>query len=439
MRTLTAVGILLMTVSVPLLIYGLTGPTIEYNFFVKIFGQSYKVEETTRTIIGTDGLVQWLWQHEAYLGAFFLVVFGVGIPLAKYIVFGFWITGLGPRATVNWSLSIVQRLSKWAAVDAVCSAIVVGMLLKLPSVSAQHGPAYMSFVMYCIISTLAFSCLPGELEVDDPQPSPLNLAIAAKLTNPRTRASVLVVSLASFLMLLTLAGGSHTVHMWVPKQVMADAVDDLIKRAESNANDRVRQAGGIPLPRMTPQIRDQIRQAAASLPQIDAKVSVSGCIHRLFGSANAYSVYGSLVLSVCIVFLPVIYAVLSAAKALSMTEWSEYQPTGRDPLNTIPEDHSVKGELSPWHAIDKFRAFARDLSMLDVLAVGLVLGHLITTDEQALRTGLEPQFLFLVMAGVAWHIHIFLCSCIQASAHCEYKQEPEAEVCSSTGSTGGMY
>jgi uncharacterized paraquat-inducible protein A len=439
MRILTAVGILLMAASVPLLIHGLYGPTIKYTFHVKIFGQSFPVIERERTLIGENGLVQWLWNNNSLFGAFFLVFFGILIPLVKYAVFGFWISGLGCRSTANWALCITQRLSKWAAVDAVCSAIVVGMLLKLPGASAHHDSGYLSFIMYCIFSSLAFYCLPGELEADDPNPTPLNLAIAAKLTSPRARASVLVISVSSFLMLLTLAGGSHTVHMWVPKEVMRDNVDDMIKKYEAGVEDRV--AGGLPYlgPRLTPQLRDQIRRAAADLPDIDSRVSVSGCISRLLHSTHRYSIYGSLVLFVCIVFLPVVYAVLTAAKALSMTEWNEFHSGSHDPLTSIPEDHSVKGTLSPWHGIDKFRSFARDLSMLDVLAVGLVVGYLVTQDEDALRTGLEPQFLFLVFAAMAWHFHNFLCACIQASAHCEYNKEPEAEDRSLIGSTGGVY
>merc|ERR1719236_168995 len=109
-----------------------------------------------------------------------------------------------------------------------------------------------------------------------------------------------------------------------------------------------------------------------------------------------------------------------------MTEWNETQIGQRDPLNSIPEDYSVKGEMSPWHTIDKFRAFARDLSMLDVLAVGLLVGWLVSKDEKGLKTGIEPQFVFLVFAAMAWHFHNFLCSCIQASTHCEYKGEPDA-------------
>lgn len=372
-----------------------------------------------------------------------LVLFGVVLPIIKYLVFGFWLSGVGDRATANWSLSVVQRLSKWAAVDAICSAVVVGMLLKLPSASAHHGPAYVAFILYCIISTLAFACLPGEFEVDDPNPTTLNLAIASKLTNPRVRASILVFSLASFLMMLTLAGGSHTVHMWVPKQVMQESLDKLIDEAEKRYEGRIEKQLNlpVPLPRLTPQLRNQIRQAASNLPTIDTRVSVSGCIHRLLSTGHKYTVWGSIVLFVCIVFFPVVYAVLTAAKALSMTEWNEYQPGQRESLISIPEDHSVKGEMSPWHSFDKFRAFARDLSMLDVLAVGLLVGYLVSKDENGLKTGLEAQFVFLVLAAIAWHFHNFLCSCIQASSHCEYKQEPaaEEEPSSSTGSTGGVY
>lgn len=444
MRLLTAVGILLMAASLPLLLYGLYGPTIAYTFNVKIFGQSYPVLERERTLIGQDGLVQWLWQNDSYFGCFFLVMFGIVLPLVKYCVFAFWLSGMGCRSTANWSLGICQRIGKWTAVDAVCSAVVVGMLLKLPAASAHHGAAYFSFILYCITSTLAFFCLPGEFEVDDPNPSPLNLAIASKLTNPRVRASVLVLSLSSFLVLLTLAGGSHTVHMWVPKDVMKDNVDKLLKKLENRADDAVKDNTGVPfVPQLTPQLRDQIRQAATQLPEIDSRVSVSGCIHRLLNSGHKYSMWGSIVLFFCVVLLPVVYAVLTAAKALSMTEWNEFQTSSHDPLTSIPEDHSVKGNLSPWHGIDKFRAFARDLSMLDVLCVGLLVGHLVTEDENALRTGIEPGFAFLVLGAISWHFHNFLCSCIQASTHCEYDKEPEAEEyyasSSATGSTGGVY
>jgi len=445
MRFLTAVGILLMAIALPLLIYGLLGPTIEYSFTIHIFAQPYAVLYNVRTLVGKHGLVQWLWRNESYWGWFFLTTFGIVLPVMKYATFAFWLSGLGNRAWANWCVSLFQRLGKWAAVDAVCSATTVGMLLKIPSASASHGPAYLSFIMYCILSTIAFQCLPGELEADDPTPTPLNLKIASKLTNNRVRAGVLVISLASFLMLLTMAGGSHTVRMWVPKETVKKEVDHLIKKLEKQTDKRLQEQGNLPfdIPKLTPQLRERIQQAVLNLPEIDSKVSVSGNITRLLHSSHKYSIYGSLVLCFCIIFLPVVYAVLSAAKALSMTEWNEFQTSSRDPLTSIPEDQSVKGNTddSPWNVIDKFRAFARDLSMLDVLAVGLFVGDLVTKNEHALKTSLEPQFGFLVLAAIAWHFHNFLCSCIQASAHCEYNKEPEAEAYQhgSSGSTGGVY
>jgi len=421
----TAVGILLMSASVPLLYFGLVGPSISYTFSMKVYGQDYSVLDKTRSLLGEEGLVQWLWKNNSRAGAAFLVLFGVVLPFAKYCAFIFWLSGIGSRATANWAVSAFQRISKWAAVDAIFSAIFVGMLLKIPAAQAHHGPAYLSFILYCVSSTMAFACLPGEVQADDPNPTPLTLAVASKLTSPSIRAGVLSVSLAAFLTLLTLAGGAHSVRLWVPDHVIKDGVDDLLQKFEKANNDKLTQQG-VPAawqPHLTPAQRDQIRAALGELPKIDSKVSVSGCIHRLLLSTHKYTIYGSVVLFFCVVFFPVIYAVLTAAKALSMTEWNEFQSI-RDPLNSIPENESVKGE-SPWEGLDKFRAFARDLSMLDVLAVGIFGGYIITQDENALSTGLEPGYAFLVLAAITWHVHNFLCSCIQASAVAAYHKAEE--------------
>merc|ERR550537_842265 len=53
-------------------------------------------------------------------------------------------------------LYLLGAASRWVAVDAVVEALFVGMLLKIPSVKAEHRIAFLAFVMYCIISNVAF-------------------------------------------------------------------------------------------------------------------------------------------------------------------------------------------------------------------------------------------------------------------------------------------
>merc|ERR1719388_378326 len=53
-------------------------------------------------------------------------------------------------------MHLLGASSRWVAVDAVVEAMFVGMLLKIPSIKAEHRIAFLSFVGYCVLSGIAF-------------------------------------------------------------------------------------------------------------------------------------------------------------------------------------------------------------------------------------------------------------------------------------------
>merc|ERR1719388_121168 len=81
------------------------------------------------------------------------------LPVAKVAAFHTWILtdsqyGIGRLS--EKILHILGASSRWVAVDAVVEALFVGMLLKIPSVKAEHRIAFLAFVAYCVLSALAF-------------------------------------------------------------------------------------------------------------------------------------------------------------------------------------------------------------------------------------------------------------------------------------------
>merc|ERR1719161_1338695 len=88
-----------------------------------------------------------------------MIFFGVGLPAMKVVTFHIWMvtdssTALGRFA--DKAVNLLGAASRWVAVDAVVEALFVGMLLKIPSVKAEHRIAFLAFVAYCVLSALAF-------------------------------------------------------------------------------------------------------------------------------------------------------------------------------------------------------------------------------------------------------------------------------------------
>merc|ERR1719316_826104 len=88
-----------------------------------------------------------------------MIFFGVVLPFMKVGTFHIWMVTDSSTALGRFCENAVYFLggaSRWVAVDAVVEALFVGMLLKIPSVKAEHRIAFLAFVCYCVLSGLAF-------------------------------------------------------------------------------------------------------------------------------------------------------------------------------------------------------------------------------------------------------------------------------------------
>merc|ERR1719377_301567 len=96
-----------------------------------------------------------------------MIFFGVMLPAMKVATFHIWMvtdssTSIG-RSCEN-AVYFLGGASRWVAVDAVVEALFVGMLLKIPSVKAEHRIAFLAFVAYCILSGIAFLLVTSKKE-----------------------------------------------------------------------------------------------------------------------------------------------------------------------------------------------------------------------------------------------------------------------------------
>lgn len=409
------VGTVMVCMCVPLLFVGITQPLVHFEVNMTILGRSIKVLNRDRSLLGGDdpngqpgtktGIINQLWQDEAYLAAALLFTFGVIIPFSKLVMFAVWMSDALGAEVSEMILQHSRSISKWAAVDAVCEAVLVGILMKAGAVYTYHEIAFPCFVAYCIISSLAFICLPDSMHVDEPEPNFAHKLLARKMQNPRRRVLVMIMSLATFLILLGVAGSLHLAHVWIPKEEMVKEIDEAIR-------------GNPAFAVITGPVRNQLEQRLAT-SLIDVNASLSGSVERLLASGHVFTIVGSFFLAVCCILLPVMHAVLSVCKAITLTDLSD------DQKQQLVEGDS-DAQIPWWPELEKARAFANDLSMLDVLTVGIIVGHLAMDGEPEMKSEILPGFAALFFAAVSWHFHKFLCRACQICEHAG-GEEPHAE------------
>lgn len=398
MRVATLFGILCVTLSVPLLYVGLTSVLVAFDVEVTFLGQTFTAVNETRSLLGHPSMVDALWAMEAYVPCGALLLFGIVIPVFKFILFSLWLAEIGGVEGSFKVMRFAQSISKWAAVDACVEAVTVGMLLKLHGVSASHGVAFPCFVLYCVVSTIAFLCLPGEVSCDDSEPNAVFLWFGSFMNTPAKRILPLMLTLNTFVLFLAIGGGAHMTRMWVPKEGIADGVMD--NAALHDLPDVAKQA-----------IIDQI----ARTNDLSARVSLSGCIHRLFTSEHLNTQAGSILLFFCVIFMPVLYAVMNMAKALWVSSLADDEDK-KSLMNNDSGYDQIITQAPAFPVLDKLRAFAHDLSMIDVMVAGILLATFVTTSEHDIKCELGHGFKYLVMAAVAWYFHNFTCAAVQASA-----------------------
>jgi len=408
-----------MFISTILLYQGLSATLVFWKISLEIFGTSLTVIDDNRTF---SGMMQQMTHEEAMLPVMFLVFFGFVLPLIKIVLFTMWVwDGVGGG---DKYIRYVKGLSKWTGVDAVVEALVVGMLLKIPGADAAHGYGFTCFVGYVLLSTIAFCCLPGEVHFAEEPPNAFHMKVCEKFRSPRVRKATLAVSLTTFLVVLSFGLSVHTMRLWIPKDTL-----------QWNIGHRLlnREALPEPLRSLSDPMMQRIEEAVARLVDLTADTSVSGCIRRLMQSNSWYTVAGSLALFICVIVIPVAYAVINTAYALALTELPEEELKGLTDATNRGE------EAAPWPAMSRLRAFLWDLSLLDVCAVAFP----IATGAISYRNDLQGEMLdgyaLIFLAALSWHVQNFLCRCAQLSVLTtldgHFLLEPGAEPAAETRSS----
>merc|ERR1719161_2104416 len=306
-----------------------------------------------------------------------MIFFGLGLPAMKVLTFHIWM--LTDDSTpfgrfIQTAVSMLGSASRWVAVDAVVEALFVGMLLKIPSVKAEHRVAFLAFVLYCVLSGLAF------LLIDPRVKAPARNSAMGRIA--KKAPSFIMMSALVFFVLLYVGSTGPILRVLIPESVMRQSAMEEIQKAgfkDSTTFEIIKN-------HLISEIADKIK--------IDEDVSITGCVRRLVNSNVLISVWGTGVLFACVLGVPALQALLDTCAAFGNR--SQFVLNGR-------------------HILKHF-------AMLDVLCVGLVLSVLASKSEPDIKCALLPNFLYMLGATATMYFHGALC---EAALNEKTKEQPQ--------------
>jgi hypothetical protein len=273
-------------------------------------------------------------------------------------------------------MHLLGASSRWVAVDAVVEAMFVGMLLKIPSIKAEHRIAFLSFVGYCVLSGIAF------LLVTQKQTRVQGTSALGRCS--KRMPLLILLSMVTFFMLLYIGSTGPILRVLIPESVMRESAMQEIQKAGFKDSQTFEV------------IKNHLISEIADKIKIDEDVSITGCVRRLLQSGVLISVWGTIVLFTCVLVVPAIEVLMSTAAAM--------------------------GKNSP--QIEHARYMLKHFAMLDVLCVGMVLSVLASKCEPDIKCALLPNFLYILGASAVWYFHSSLCD----AAINERKEQPEGLV-----------
>jgi hypothetical protein len=365
----TIASLVLMWLSVALLYPAVMGDLLHYrvDYYIQWLGRTLNVKEESRTLYGNEhnSIIGALFQHQAGWAAYMMIFFGIVLPAAKVLTFHVWMVTDDTTAIGRVSEKAVYVLggaSRWVAVDAVVEALFVGMLLKIPSVKAEHRVAFIAFVAYCILSGLAFLLIDPKIKA-----TPRSSAMGRVA---KRAPALIMMSAACFFVLLYVGSTGPILRVLIPESVMRQSAMEEIQRAGFKDSQTFEV------------IKNHLISEIADKIKIDEDVSVTGCIRRLISSNVAYSVWGTLILFTCVLVVPALDVLASTLMA-----------AGKADNATLT---SCRNNL-------------KHFAMLDVMCLGLVLSVLASKCEPDIKCALLPNFLYILGAALMWYFHSALC------------------------------
>lgn len=112
----------------------------------------------TQTIVVT---IRYLLENKGYLAGILLLVFSIGVPIGKVLLF-FIALHMGPRSREGL-FNLINGIGKWSMADVFVVAIYTAYLGARSSVGVgqpvhfetEYGPGFYWFAAYCIVSLAA--------------------------------------------------------------------------------------------------------------------------------------------------------------------------------------------------------------------------------------------------------------------------------------------
>ena len=133
----------------------------------------------TQTIVVT---IRYLLENKGYLAGTLLLIFSVGVPIGKVILF-FIAIHAGPRLR-RGLLSFINVIGKWSMADVFVVAIYTAYLGARSSVGVgqpvhfetEYGPGFYWFAAYCIVSLAAQQAAVALMRHRDVEPEAATVA-----------------------------------------------------------------------------------------------------------------------------------------------------------------------------------------------------------------------------------------------------------------------
>jgi hypothetical protein len=370
----------LLWCSIALLYPAIYGDLLHYrvDYYIQWLGRTLNVKEESRTLYGneTNSIIGALYSHNAAWAAYTMIFFGMVMPATKVISFHTWmLTDSDSRwgKLAETCMQILGASSRWVAVDAVVEAMFVGMLLKIPSIKAEHRIAFLAFVAYCILSGASFLLVSKRKEQTQ--------GTSALGRCSKKAPMLIMLSMVTFFMLLYVGSTGPILRVLIPESVMRESAMQEIQKAGFKDSQTFEV------------IKNHLISEIADKIKIDEDVSITGCVRRLVVSNVMISVWGTIALFCCVLVVPAVEVCLNTAVAFGN-----------------------KSEL-----ILNGRYILKHFAMLDVLCVGMVLSVLASKCEPDIKCALLPNFLYMLGATAMWYFHSALC---EAAASERVKEQP---------------
>mmetsp|Transcript_79805 Transcript_79805/g.222157 ORF Transcript_79805/g.222157 Transcript_79805/m.222157 type:complete len:694 (-) Transcript_79805:169-2250(-) len=405
----SAFTISILGASYALLVPGVINVLVSFNIVITVFDRRLSF---TKDPFGKPGaqveslvsLTRMLWHEGSVVGASFLVLFAVLVPVLKLILLI-----LGERwrhsddaarvQAARSSIITVQHLSKWASPDMFAYILVMYLIRGLDSPPVIFAPAqldvgFVCFGVFCVVSTLSSNAIPlpkvpvpeAAAVPGEAEPAAPVLGVAAGGGKPNV--AFLRGSTAMLRFVILGLGLCFTTLMviGVSAPVMSLQLETATLMGETPL-----------LPLLKPLLQPKIDRAIVDMAsKVQADVSLTHCmlelVHWSSTKMDLVSAFAFAMIAIFVVFLPMLNMALLVAAGFKLI------------------GAAASGDKLEPRVASALKAAQRmkHIEMLDVLIVGVVLvryvGRVFASQGFSI---LLPEGLFVLLAAEAVHYTMY--------------------------------